>query len=324
MLRKKLSLDIDLSRASRRRKLGGGVSKRQWLEDFIAYSSGECHLSHNTVQAYRRDLERFFLWVEDRYIPDLTISDLSDYASWLHEQHLAAASIARHLVSMKLFFKYLQMEGFVRESQAALLGSQKLWERVPKFLSPQQVDALMNAPCERDKYFLRDRAVLEMLYATGCRVSELSEMKIQDVHLDERFCKCTGKGDKQRIVPIGDRAIDAVWVYLEEERPTFSERGERSTGEIPEWLFLSCRGRILDRHRIWELLKRYAARAGVRTDMSPHTLRHSFATHMLVNGADLRQVQELLGHANIATTQIYTHVDGKRLRAIHKKFHPRG
>lgn len=309
--------------SSRRRKLNVMASKTLWLENFLAYCSGECHLAQNTILAYRRDLERFFQWLGDRHLQLLKIQDLADYVSWLHDLNLAPATLARHIVSLKVFFKYLQMEGIIHESQASLLGSQKLWDRVPKFLSPKQVEALLTAPVEGDKHWIRDRAFLETLYATGCRVSELSTMLLSDVHLEERFCKCTGKGNKQRIVPLGEKAITAICRYLEEERPLLAKRGE-AAGDHPHWLFLSHRGHILDRHRIWELIKYYAARAGVREDISPHTLRHSFATHLLVNGVDLRQVQEMLGHANIMTTQIYTHVDGKRLKAIHKKFHPRG
>ena len=317
--------EIQLPTNSRRRKLSVTFSKTLWLENFISYCSGECHLSQNTICAYRRDLERFFVWLDDRVLQELTVTDLAGYVSWLHEQNLAPASMARHIVSLKVFFKYLQLEGIVHESQAALLGSQKLWERVPKFLTPSQVDLLLSAPNPKtDQYALRDRAILEMLYATGCRVSEMSTMTLADVHLDEHFCKCTGKGDKQRIVPVGAKAIAAVQAYLKEEREILAQRGLRNRGEEPPWLFLSYRGGILDRHRIWELIKRYAIRVGVRSDISPHTLRHSFATHLLVNGADMRQVQELLGHANIMTTQVYTHVDGERLRKIHKKYHPRG
>ncbi|MDO4569080.1 MAG: site-specific tyrosine recombinase XerD [Planctomycetia bacterium] len=309
--------------SGRRRPLKVVVSKALWLENFLAYCSGECHLSENTVAAYRRDLERFFIWVDDRDFQSLRIRDFASYVNWLHELELAPATLARHIVSLRLFYKYLQMEGVTGESQAALLGSQKLWERVPKFLSPTQVDALLSAPVEADRLWYRDRALLEMLYATGCRVSEISTLKLCDIHLEQRFCKCVGKGNKQRIVPIGEQAVRAVELYLDEERPILEGRAIRS-GLEPEWLFLSHHGRILDRHRIWELIKRYAARAGIRMEISPHTLRHSFATHLLVNGADLRQVQEMLGHAKIMTTQVYTHVDGKRLKAIHKKYHPRG
>jgi integrase/recombinase XerD len=291
-----------------------------WLDAFVAYAAGECHLADNTVAAYRRDLKRFYEWLDGRPIPGLSIRDLADYASWLHEKKLAPATLARHLVSLKVFFRYLQLEGVLDDNLAELLGSQKLWQRVPDMLSPQQIDRLLESPASRDPFWRRDRAMLELLYATGCRASELSNLKLGDMHLDDGFCMCRGKGNKERLVPLGGRAEVAFRAYLEQERPVLAERAP----EAPPWALLSYRGRRLRRERIWELLKRYAGRVGAPPTVSPHTMRHSFATHMLAGGADLRQVQEMLGHASIATTQIYTHVDPTRLKAVHKKFHPRG
>jgi len=291
-----------------------------WLDAFVAYAAGECHLADNTVAAYRRDLKRFYEWLDGRPIPGLSIRDLADYASWLHEKKLAPATLARHLVSLKVFFRYLQLEGVLDDNLAELLGSQKLWQRVPDMLSPQQIDRLLESPASRDPFWRRDRAMLELLYATGCRASELSNLKLGDMHLDEGFCMCRGKGNQERLVPLGGRAEVAFRAYLEQERPVLAERAP----EAPPWALLSYRGRRLRRERIWELLKRYAGRVGAPPTVSPHTMRHSFATHMLAGGADLRQVQEMLGHASIATTQIYTHIDPTRLKAVHKKFHPRG
>jgi len=181
------------------------------------------------------------------------------------------------------------------------------------------LDAVFQMPRGGDPFWRRDRALLEMLYATGCRASEISNLKMADLHLAESYCICRGKGDKQRMVPLGGRAIEALKKYFEYDRGLLAAR----VTPAPEWVLLTYRGRRLRRERIWELLKRYALRAGAPKDVSPHTLRHSFATHLLAGGADLRQVQELLGHASIATTQIYTHVDSARLKAVHKKFHPR-
>lgn len=307
----------------RRRQLNVKPIRQTWLEGFLGYCGGECHLSQNTLLAYRRDLERFYLWLGDRNIQTMNIRDLSGFVAWMHEQHLAPATLARHVVTLKLFFKYLQMEGVVEQSRASLLGSQKLWERVPKVLSPRQVEQLLTAPDASRKCWRRDRAILELLYATGCRVSEICSLQMADLHLDEHFCKCTGKGNKQRIVPVGEKAAHALREYFQHERPLLAELG-KVRGEEPTWVLLSYRGKALGRHRVWELIKQYAVISGTRTDISPHSLRHSFATHLLTNGADLRQVQEMLGHVNISTTQIYTHVDSKRLKAIHKKFHPRG
>jgi integrase/recombinase XerD len=309
-----------------------------YLDAFVEYAAGECHLSENTVAAYRRDLRRFFEWLAERTgtgnadgktpprpegsadVARLSVRDLADYAAWLSHRSLAPASIARHLVSLKVFYRYLQLEGVVTDNPAELLGSQKLWERVPRVLTPTQVEQLLVAPKRFDPCWRRDRAMLELLYATGCRASELTGMRLPDVHLDEGFCQATGKGDKQRLVPISRRAADVVRVYLEEERLSLLARAGAAAGD---WLLLSYRGRRLRRERLWELIKRYVARIGGPESVSPHTLRHSFATHMLAGGADLRQLQEMLGHASIATTQIYTHVDAERLKAVHREFHPR-
>ena len=290
-----------------------------WLDAFVAYAAGECHLAENTVAAYRRDLEHFFAWLAGRNIPGLSIRDLADYVTWLHGRKLAPASIARHIVSLKVFFRYLQLEGAMSDNLAELLGSQKLWERVPKVLSIEQLERMFVSPGKSDPCWRRDRALLELLYATGCRASELSNLRMRDMHLDDNFCICRGKGDKERVVPLNARAVQTVRAYLEHERPRLAARTPSPAG----WALLSYRGRRLRRERIWELLKRYAKRVGVPPEVSPHTLRHSFATHLLAGGADLRQVQEMLGHASIATTQLYTHVDPTRLKAVHHKFHPR-
>jgi integrase/recombinase XerD len=307
------------SKPSPLKPLRGRSSTQTWFEAFVEYAAGECHLADNTVAAYRRDLARFFEWLAGRSIAKLSIRDLADYMGWLHAGKLAPATIARHIVSLRVFFRYLQLEGVLDDNLAELLGSQKLWQRVPKVLSPQQVDRLFQAPQEGDPCWRRDRALLELLYATGCRASELVTLRLRDVHLDEGFCMCRGKGDKERLVPLGARAAEAVRAYLQHERPPLDAASPSAT----DWVLLSYRGRRLRRERIWELLKKYARRVGAPPEVSPHTLRHSFATHMLTGGADLRQVQEMLGHASIATTQIYTHVDPSRLKAVHKKFHPR-
>jgi len=297
-----------------------GTGDHPWVVAFASYLSGECHLAANTVIAYRRDLRRFIQWLGKRKMQALSINELAVYAGWLHDQKLAPASLARHLVSLKLFFRYLQLEGVLAENAAELLGSQKLWQRVPVVLAPHQVNRLFECPRPGDPSWRRDRAMLELLYATGCRASELSTLEVRDVHLDAGYCMCRGKGDKQRMVPLGRRAVEAVTAYQEHERPAAAAHA----GSLPPWLLLSRTGRRLRRERIWELVKKYACEAGAPSSVSPHTLRHSFATHVLAGGADLRQVQEMLGHASIATTQIYTHVDLARLKAVHRKFHPRG
>lgn len=300
-------------------KIESTGSTSRWSTAFVEYMRTECHLSENSVAAYSRDIKRFQEWLKNRRIPDLTIRELSDFVGWLAKQKLAPASIARHIVGIRMFFRYLQLEGVLKDNHVELLGSQKLWERIPKVLSPKQIDQFLNGPRTREKYYLRDRALLEMLYATGCRASEISNLQVQDIRLKEQFCKCHGKGDKQRIVPLGENAVLAVSNYIEQQRVEIL-----AGKDDPGCLFVSRSGKRLRREAIWELVKKYALRADIDVDISPHTMRHSFATHLLAGGADLRQVQELLGHANISTTQIYTHVDQSRLKKIHKQFHPRG
>jgi integrase/recombinase XerD len=301
-------------------KLQGDAAVR-WSAAFIDYVRSECHLAENTVAAYQRDVRRFQQWLAEngKAIPELGIRELSDFVGWLHQLKLAPSSIARHIVGLRMFFRYLQLEGILQHNLAELLGSQKLWERVPEVLSPGMVQKFLEAPRPYDPFPRRDRALLELLYATGCRASELSHLRLQDLHLAESFCLCHGKGSKQRLTPLGRAAKVALQEYLEHERPLLAA----AAATTPEWLLLSRRGRRLRREAIWELVKKYAARAGVSPTISPHTLRHSFATHVLAGGADLRQVQEMLGHASIQTTQIYTHVDQSRLKKVHKQFHPR-
>ena len=297
-----------------------GPSTESRLSSFEDYLRTECRLSENTVSAYRRDLARFSAWLGNKQIVNLTISQLSDYVAHLAGLELAPPSIARHIVSLRMFFRYLQLEGVLVDNLAELLGSQKLWERIPSVLSPEMIDRLLKAPRPIEIYYRRDRAILETMYATGCRASEVANLRIADVRLKERICKCRGKGNKQRMVHLGQSAVDALSEYLERQRPQLATRNSNDEG----YLFITRSGRPIRREAIWELVKKYALIAGVPASISPHTLRHSFATHLLAGGADLRQVQEMLGHANIATTQIYTHVDQSRLKKVHKQFHPRG
>jgi integrase/recombinase XerD len=301
------------------RRLAAAEDAARWREAFVRYLRSECHLAENSALAYERDLRHFCAWLRGRRLEGLSVSELSDYPAWLTAQELAPASISRHVVSLKVFFRYLQLEGVLTENQAELLGTQKLWQRVPTVLSAVEVEKLLTAPQPPRPWWRRDRAMLEMLYATGCRVSELSVMRPRDVHLAERYCLCHGKGDKQRVVPLGRQAVVAVEAYLQHERQKLAECRETPS----QFLLLSSRGGRLRRERIWELIKLYAKLTGCADELSPHSLRHSFATHLLAGGADLRQVQEMLGHASIATTQIYTHVDHSRLKKVHQSFHPR-
>jgi integrase/recombinase XerD len=286
------------------------------------YLQAERGMAANTVLAYGRDLERFAQWAADGHLSDHlrpTVRQLGGYLSYLREQGLEPASVARHLVALKMFYRFLRLDDRAQEAAVELLSSPALWDRIPQVLSPESVEKLLGAPEESDRFYLRDRALLETLYATGSRASEVVGLKLIDLHLESGFCKCLGKGSKQRVVPLGSAAIKALEAYLRDLRPALTQ----SAPDAP-WVFVSRGGRALTREMLWILVKKYVKRAGLNAKVSPHTLRHSFATHLLAGGADLRTVQELLGHANIRTTQHYTHVDRNRLRAIHHQFHPRG
>jgi integrase/recombinase XerD len=285
------------------------------VQAFRHYLRAERGMADNTVLAYTRDLERFARWEADGPLRDY----LSHYVEFLRDEKLAPPSVARHLVTLKMFYRFLRLEERTTESTVELLSSPALWQRIPQVLSPESVDKLLAAPRTTDRFFLRDRAILETLYATGSRASEVVGLKMEDMHLESSFCKCFGKGSKQRVVPLGRPAIEALKNYLSDLRP----RLVQGSPDAP-WVFVSRAGRSLTREMLWALVKKYVRRAALNPKVSPHTLRHSFATHLLSGGADLRTVQELLGHANIRTTQHYTHVDRDRLRAIHRQFHPRG
>ncbi len=292
-----------------------------WIERYTVYLRSECHLAENTVQAYRRDLEHMKEWLDGRSPTGLGISDLTEFAAFLKNKNLAATSISRHIVAIRMFYKFLQLESAIADNPAELLTTPKVWQRVPKVLSIAQVDRFLAAPQKFDQHWIRDRAILELMYATGCRVSEISNLLVANVNLKDGYCLAEGKGSKQRMVPLGGRAIEAIELYLAEYRPLLAANRELA---VSPWLILSRTGQRLRREAIWELIKRFALRAGIDSEVSPHTLRHSFATHLLAGGADLRLIQEMLGHASIQTTQIYTHVENSKLKKIHQKFHPRG
>lgn len=292
-----------------------------YLLDFLRYQEAEVGSAANTRKAYESDLTQFCAWFR-RFGPGsvhaATLETFTHYLKHLHERGLAATSVARKLAALKMFFRYLVLEGVIRESVADLLSSPKLWQRLPTVISPENIDRLLVAPGKEERWPLRDRAVLALMYATGCRASEIANMTLRDLHIDENYCRCLGKGNKERLVSLNPVATAALRAYLEKERPRLLRSADESS------LFLSGRGRPFTRVMIWHLVKKYAKYVGIARDVSPHTLRHSFATHLLAGGAEIRALQEMLGHANIATTQIYTHVEHSRLKAIHRKCHPRG
>jgi integrase/recombinase XerD len=287
---------------------------------FQHYLQAERGMAHNTLLAYGRDLDRFVLWVASGELKDYkapTLTDFSRYIGYLRENGLQPASAARHLVALKMFYRFLRLEERTRSNAVDLLSSPALWERIPQVLSPEAVERLLRGPQPGDRFYLRDRALLETLYATGCRASEVVGLRLEDMHLEAAFLRCVGKGSKQRIVPLGKPAVQALRAYLGDIRP-----GLVKGAESP-FVFVSRGGKRISREMLWVIIKKYVRRLGLHDKVSPHTLRHSFATHLLSGGADLRTVQELLGHASIQTTQHYTHVDRDRLRAIHRQFHPR-
>lgn len=278
-------------------------------------------MSANTVAAYRTDLEQFTAWMDGEQIGsvlDVNLQVLAGFVESLHARKLKPTTISRRLVGLKMFFRYLVLEGIVAESTVELLASPKLWRYLPTVLSPEKVDEILDSPGWSDQFPLRDRAVLTMLYATGCRASEVAGLSVSDVKLEQSFCRCLGKGNKERIVSLNPVAIKALNDYLTRERP------KQARLRDCESLFLTRSGRPLTRINIWSLVKRYALRSGCGGKISPHTFRHSFATHMLAGGAEIRALQEMLGHASIRTTQIYTQVEHSRLKSIHAKCHPRG
>ena len=285
--------------------------------DHLAYARG---LAANTRAAYGTDLAAFFRFLGGQGVAAARRVERRHLVEFLAAEKgrgLATATLARRLVTLKVFFGWLQAEGLLDGNVAAALASPQRWQNLPGTLTPGAVAQLLGAASGESPYACRDRAWLELLYACGLRVSELADLRLEDLHLDEGFIRCTGKGNRQRVVPLGSAAAAAIRCYLAEARPLLArDRGD-------EHLFLSRRGRRLSRQMLWTLVGRYARAAGVRDHVHPHLLRHCFASHLLANGAQLRAIQEMLGHADIATTQIYTHVDAGRLLTVHRRYHPR-
>ena len=315
-----------MSRLTKLQKMRSGATRtttsrvtQTLCDEYLEYLRGECHLADNTIVSYGRDMQRFVAWAGVRDLATMTISELSDYVATLQQANLAPASVSRNVVAVRTFFRFLQLEGIVVDNPVELIATQKMWQRMPSVLTTRQVDAFLSAVKKSDKYWARDRAMLEVLYATGCRASEVCNLRVRDLRLDQRHLQCEGKGGKQRMVPIGDKAIAAIELYTEKQRGVLAAKAIHP----PEPLFLSRSGKRLDRIQLWRMVKHYAMRAGIDSKISPHSLRHSFATHLLAGGADLRLVQEMLGHASIQTTQIYTHVEHSRLKKVHSQFHPR-
>jgi len=290
------------------------------VKSFLGYLTVEAGLSENTILAYGRDLKSFLEHCKSNKISSIKQIKpplIHKYLQILTQEHKSEGSIKRALVAIRMFLRFAKLTGIVEDDFTAILESPKLWQRLPVICNKQQVIDLLNAPCPDEPFYLRDKAMLELLYATGIRAGELAGLKISDLNLDIGYLRCLGKGNRERIIPIGKVAIAAVVEYLMSLRPRLVKPFSNN------FLMLSRTGRPMSRIEVWRLVKKYARRAGMPRNLTAHTLRHCFATHLLTGGADLRSVQEMLGHVDIATTQIYTHVDQERLREIHRKYHPR-
>ncbi|MDD3885430.1 MAG: site-specific tyrosine recombinase XerD [Victivallaceae bacterium] len=294
------------------------------IDEFCGMLEVERGLSLNTLSAYRSDLESFAAFLAERGVDSYDAVDYELILDYLDAERDAGhenTTIARRLVAIKLLTRYLADEGRISKNVTAIMTSPHLWKRLPDFLSEQEVDAFLAAypaSVRRSPLDLRNRAMLELLYSSGLRVSELAALPLSAIDFENETIRVTGKGDKTRLVPVGTPALRLIRRYLAEARPMLLHNPNAP------WLFLSNNGRELDRERVWMVVKEAARVAGIAKNIHPHTLRHSFASHLLAHGADLRVIQEMLGHASISTTEIYTHIDRGRLASVHHKFHPRG
>lgn len=293
------------------------------IVSFMNYIKVEKGLAANTLSAYERDLRKFENFAEKLglQLEEITRDQVVDFLGELYQHGLDSRSVARNLSSLRNFFRFALAEGALSVDPTLNLESPKARRTLPVYLRIEDVDRLLNQPDPSTPQGLRDRAILEVLYSTGLRVSELVNLKVSDMEMRMGCLRCIGKGDKERLVPVGRRALAAVQAYLGKSRPLLL--GKRGAGKAVPWLFVNRFGNRLSRIGVWRLLTAYGRRAGIRARLSPHKLRHSFATHLLERGADLRSVQLMLGHADISTTQIYTHVMQERLKQVYKAHHPR-
>jgi len=287
-----------------------------YLPIYLDYLAVEKGLAKNSLASYGTDLRRFGTWLNERPLDGVKRQDVVRYFQSLRSSGISARSVARSLAALRGFFRFLVRERHLKHDPTENVDNPKLWTNLPKSLQPSEVEALLAAPDLETPDGLRDAAMLELLYATGLRVSELIRVKLEDLVLDAGFLRTFGKGSKERIVPFGDTARKAIAVYMERGRPVFNRKNDPH-------LFLTNRSRPMSRQTFWMKIVKYARQAGIRSHISPHVLRHSFATHLLENGADLRSVQLMLGHSDISTTQIYTHVSRARLQKLYDQFHPR-
>ena len=294
----------------------------QFVQEYLAYLKLEKNLSEQSVSSYYSDLKKFLIFVEEEKHSDLnniTSKIISKYFEIMRDLGLSSSTSARYLSSVKGFFKYLHSQDYIEKDPAEILSARITERKLPTVLSFAEIDKLLQTPNVEEKLGLRDKAILELFYSCGLRVSELINLKISDLYFNDEVIRVLGKGSKQRIVPIGSSAIYWISEYLQKVR--FSLEKKMKSENI---IFLNVRGTKLSRMGIWKIVNRYAQEAEISREFHPHTFRHSFATHLLEGGADLRAVQEMLGHADISTTQIYTHIDRDFIKQMHKDFHPRG
>ena len=293
----------------------------QSIDSFIRFLAVERGLSENYQLSTQRSLAEFAEWCGAKHKIDnpreVSLSLISEYLADRKRSGLAASSIKLIVVALKIFFRFLAGQGTVSRDPSEALTLPRIERYLPETLNEMQVEQLIDSIDTKVPHGLRDRAMIELLYASGLRISELANARLENLNMEERILRVTGKGNKTRLVPVGRKACEALAAYLSTERPKLVKR--RSGSEI----FLSERGTKLTTARIWQIVKKHAKHSGLKTNIYPHLLRHSFATHLLGNGADLRIIQEMLGHADISTTQVYTHVDQQRLKAVHRQFHPR-
>lgn len=286
------------------------------IEKYLNFLTFEKGLANNSVVAYKNDMKIFLDYLRKNKISSIKEEELIDFIFFMKTKKYSELTIARTLVSIRNFFTYLVREKKLEKNPFENMDTFKTHKKIPEVLSKDEIEKLVNATDLSTREGIRDRAILELLYGAGVRVSELINLELTDINLDEKIIRCFGKGAKERIVPAGDYLIDALSGYLD-IRQTFIKKG------FSQYLFLTRRGTKFTRMGLWKIVKNYAKQTGITKDVYPHIFRHSFATHLLSGGADLRSVQEMLGHSDISTTQIYTHVDKSRLKRIHKQFHPR-
>jgi integrase/recombinase XerD len=293
---------------------------KAFIDEFMNYLSVERGLAKNTLLAYRRDLDKYIDYLSQKNIKtasQVNREHVSNFMFDLKKHEMSPTTICRNLAAVKMFHRFLVRENLAKEDPTTLVDTPKLWMRIPSVLTQAEIESMIAAASGRKTQEIRDQAILEIFYASGLRVSELSDLKTTSINYEVGFVRAVGKGSKERIIPLGLKAREAVQKYL------LKARAQLLKNQTNDVLFLSRLGKKISRQSLWAVIKFYARKANIKKTIKPHTLRHTFATHLLEHGADLRSVQEMLGHSDISTTQIYTHVDKERLKSVHKQFHPR-